>query len=194
MNKPGKILLFIAALAGLGFSVALLSLFYNLPFITDTVRRYQALFPYLNDIFAGYIAFICLLFFLLLPVLLLIPNKSNDLLLQKNRGRLLFSKQTVESTVRYSFADVDGINFSKVGVRLGRLPEKTRIYVKLSLSDSSEMVGLTEMIQDKIETALKSSLGIAVKSINIKVAEFNPNSNAARKETALAAAKDSRVI
>lgn len=190
MKKSNKILLFFVSLVSLALSVNLLSSFYYIPFVTGMFNNYKALFPLLNNIFAGYTALMCLCFFLLLLAAVLSPVKSRDLVLVKSKGKLRFSQQAIESTVRCSFADVDGINFSKVRVKIDKQPENTKIYVKLSLSDTSRMAGVTETIQDKIESSLEASLGIAVKSIDIKVVEFNTE---ARKENAGGMAKSSRV-
>lgn len=193
MKKPYKILLFVVSLTGFALSAGILSLFYSAPFVIDTIRAWQSLYPWFNGVFAGYIAFICLCFLLLMLAALFLPGNSNDLTLKKGRGSLLFSKQAVESTVRYSFADVAGINFCKVRAKLGRQPEKTKIYVKLSVSDTTKLVGLTQTVQDKIHSALKSSLSIEAQSIDIKVAESAPD-NAARKENSGDIAKSGRVV
>lgn len=188
MKKSNKILLFIVSLASLALSIGLLSLFYPnpIPLVTGTV----ASFTFLIDIFAGYVALLCLCSFLLLLAAVFSPVKSRDLVLIKSKGKLHFSRQAIESTVRCSFADVGGINFSKVRAKINKRPEKTRIYVKLSLNDTSRLAGVTETIQDKIESSLEASLGIAVKSIDIKVVEFNTE---ARKENTGDTAKNSRV-
>lgn len=193
MKTPHKILLFAVSLICLGFSVCVLSTFYAIPYISTYVAWYMSAFTWTTLAFAGFALFICLCFLLLALAALLLPNKSNELLLQKSRGRLLFSKRTVESTVRYSFADVDGINLSKVRVKLGGQPEKMRVYVKLAVNDSSSLVGLTEKVQEKIEAALKSSLDVTPKTIDIKAAEFDPD-NKTRKEIREPAAKESRVL
>lgn len=188
MKRSNKILLFFVSLVSLALSIGLLSLFYPnpIPLVTGTI----ASFPLLIDVLAGYVALICLCSFLLLLLAVFVPLKSGYLLLVKSKGRLQFSKQAIESTVRCSFAEVSGINFSRVRAKLNKQPEKTRIYVKLSLSDTSKLAGITETVQDKIEASLAESLGVAVKSIDIKVVEFNAE---ARKENAEDTPKNSRV-
>lgn len=189
MKRSNKILLSFVSLVSLALSVGLLSLFYPnpIPLVTGTI----ASFPLLIDILAGYVALMCLCSFLLLLVAVFSPLKSSYLLLVKSKGRLQFSKQAVESTVRCSFAEVDGINFSKVRAKLNKQPEKTKVYVKLSLNDTSKLAGITEMVQDKIEAALQASLGIAVKSIDIKVVEFNAEPKKENTEDTL---QNSRVV
>lgn len=181
MKKLHKILLFIVSLAGLLFSAAMLSLFYYIPVLTDTVTFIYHLFPLLHNAFAAYIVFVASCFLLLIFTALFSPKASNYLVVIKNGGKLQFSKQTVESTVRYSFADVDGISLSDVKAALGGTPEKTRIYVKLTLTDPTKLMELTETIKGKIESSLQSSLGITAKSINIRVVELAQD-NKARKE------------
>lgn len=184
MRKLHKILLFIVSLAGLLFSAALLSLFYYIPMLTDAVTLFYQIFPLLHNAFAVYIVFAAFCFLLLALAALFSPKTSNYLILVKNGGRLQFSKQTVESTVRYSFADVDGVNLSDVKAVLGRTPEKTRIYIKLSLTDPTKLVELTETIKGKIESSLQTSLSITAKTINIKVVELVQGNEAHKKESA----------
>lgn len=172
MKKLHKIVLFIVSLIGLLCSVAMLSMFYYIPAVTDAVTLAYALFPFLHEMFAVYILLVALCFFLLMAAALLAPKSSGYLILMKDGGRLQFSRQTVESTVRYSFADVEGVNLSAVKAALGRTPEKTRIFIKLSLNDPNRLVELTEAVKNKIEAALQASLGVTAKSINIKVVEL----------------------
>jgi uncharacterized alkaline shock family protein YloU len=194
MKRLHKFLLFFISLIGLAVSVGIASQFYSIPLITDMIRETLTSSFWLNYVLAGYSAFICLCFFLLLLVALFSPNKSNNLILVKSKGKLQFTKQTIESAARYSFANLDGINFSKVRAKINRKPENTKIYVKLSLSDSSELVGLTENIQNKIESSLRLSLGIDIKSINIKVVEVTANNKVAKTEIDENTVSDPRVI
>jgi len=174
MGRISKFILFIAALIGIGFSVCLYSLFYPVPFITDILRENLAL-DWLNQVFAGYNALIGLCFFVILLVVLFIPSNSDFLNIKKDKGNLQFSKKTIESTVRYSFIDLDGIISSDIRVKFNKDPDKTKIYVRLFLRDPSQLLDLTETIQSRIECTLQSSLGIAVNSIVIRVVESNPS-------------------
>ena len=192
MKKRYKLPLFVFSLAGLGLSLGILSLFYPIRFITDAVAGYCAAFPWLNTVFIGFGAFLCLCFLLLLLAALLSPDKSNLLTFVKSGGSLQFSRQTVESTVRLSFADVEGINLSRVRAKIGKQPEQTKIYVTLSLNDSSRLIELTEAIQGKIESVLKSSLGITPKFIQIRVTDFSPD-HKNQKESHGETDKNSRV-
>lgn len=193
MRKPEKLLLFAVSLAGFGFSAVMLSLFYPIPVITDTVAAYRAFYPWLDNVFAGGAAFTCICFFLLLLVSLFFPDRPREMELAKSKGRLRFSKQAVESTISYSFAGMDGVNFSRVRAKIGRRPEKTRVYVRLSLNDPASLAELTETIQDKIASALESSLGITAKTIDIRTVELK-TSGEARKDASADLAKTGRVV
>lgn len=186
MKRSDKALLCIVSLIGLGLSVCLLALFYPIPFVTDAFKA----FPWLTNVVTGFSVFLCLGFCVLLLAALFFP-RSNDLIIVKDKGKLTFSKQTVESTVRYSFADTEGISSCRVRAKIYGQPEKTRIYVKLTLNDPDKMIGLTETVQEQIESAMKSSLGITVRAIDIKVAEFS-RENKDRAEND--AAKGGRVV
>lgn len=192
MKKLYKFLLILISIIGFSLSTAMLSLYYRIPFITDFIKEYEVIFPWFKYIYIGYCASICLCFAGILIFALFFYKTSSELILIKNKGKLYFSKQTIESAVRYSFSDVNGINFSKVKVIIGRRSEKVKIQVKLSLNDSTKMLELTETIQDKIESSLRSSLGIAADSVNVKVAELVPDKNLPKEEPE--AVKDSRVI
>ncbi|MGL5511685.1 MAG: hypothetical protein ACRDBM_00395, partial [Sporomusa sp.] len=61
------------------------------------------------------------------------------------------------------------------------------------LSDPSQLLALTETIQSRIECTLQSSLGIAINSIVIRVAESNPSVQGS-KGTAQDSTKGGRVI
>lgn len=190
MKSFQKILLSLFSLIGLAFFAGVLSLLYGVPFTMDAAYVFITFYPWLDYFFAGFAGFMCVCFFLLLLFALFAPHKTNDLIVTKDRGRLMFSKQAVESAIRYSFTDVEGINLAKVRAKLSRQPEKTQIYVKLSVNDVSKLAGLSESVQKRIEAALGSSLGVTAKSIHIKVVEFN-KAETTREESIVAVAADS---
>lgn len=183
MKKTEKVLLFVVSLIGIGFSVCISSSFYPIPLITKVIKSSPVLDTWLNYIFAGYNIFIGLCFFVLLLFSVFFPSRSNFLTIEKNNGKLIFSKKTVESVAHYSFNDLDGIISSEVRAKFNRHPDKTKIYVKLSINNATELIDLTETVQNKIESALQSSLNITVKSITIKVVRLSSSE----------IAKDSRV-
>lgn len=175
MKKLDKILLAFISLIGICFSVCMLSIFYPIPYIHNIVMDSKAVMPWLNYVFAGYCIVICFLFFVLLIIALFSPKKSDYLVIGKDKGKIMFSKKTIESTVRYSFADLEEISFSSIKVRINKKPEKTKVYVKLSLNDIKGLAALTENVQERIASALQSSLAITAKSIAIRVTEYKQN-------------------
>lgn len=193
MKRADKLVLFLISLICLVFSIGILSFFYPLPYVSDVVNEFYGEYYWLNYIIVGFCAFICLLFLSLLLLSVFIPRKSNNLVFPKSKGSLKFSKQAIESTVKCSFADVSGINLSQVKAKIHKQPEKLRIYVKLSVSDISELVELTETVQARIESALQSSLGITAKAINVKVANYNQN-NKVQAENSDDLPTESRVV
>lgn len=173
MKKIDKVILFVVSLIGIGFSICTSSFFYPIPLIMEAIRSSPVFDTWLNYVIAGYNTFIGLVFFVLLLFSVFFPSRSNFLTIEKSKGKLIFSKKTVESVAHYSFKDLDGITFSEVRAKFSRHPDKTRIYVKLSVNNVDELVNLTETIQNKIESALQSSLNITVKFIIIKVVGHN---------------------
>ena len=95
---------------------------------------------------------------------------------KKDRGVLRFSKQTIESTVRYSFYDVYEVRFLKIKVKLNKDPGKIIIKVKIAFSNTGKVAELAETIKSKIDNALRSSLGIEVAEINIDILGVKLNS------------------
>ncbi|MCC8123222.1 MAG: alkaline shock response membrane anchor protein AmaP [Oscillospiraceae bacterium] len=170
MRTLYKILLIIVALICLFFSVVLLACYIPIPYLSDVLSTVQP-----AQWLAGFSIFLCALFLVLLLIGIFLPTKVNHMNFPKEKGALQFSKRTVESTVRYSFADVEGIVSTKVRAKFGRQPEKTRIYVTLVVKDVTGLVQLSEIVQQKIEAILSASLDITVKSINIRVSEYRPN-------------------
>lgn len=189
MKRSDKILLFFVLLISFVFSVCLFFYFNPMQAIQDAVKDIQAACPWLNYVFAGYSIILCVCIFILLLITLFSPDKSNLLIIKKSKGELQFSKKTIESTVRYSFAGMERINFSKVRVKIHRKPEKTKVFVKLSLNDTKELVSLTGTVQEKISSTLQKSLGITVESITIKVTEFRSDTD--KKENSEVISKDS---
>ncbi|MCD7948045.1 MAG: alkaline shock response membrane anchor protein AmaP [Oscillospiraceae bacterium] len=170
MRTLYKILLIIVALICLIFSIGLLACYIPIPYLSDVISTAR-----MAQWLTGFSIFLCALFLVLLLIGIFIPTKINQMTFPKEKGALQFSKRTVESTVRYSFADVDGIVSTKVRAKFGRQPEKTRIYVTLVVKDVTGLVQLSEIVQQKIEAILSASLDITVKSINIRVSEYRPN-------------------
>jgi len=190
-----KLLLSVVSVAGLIISLWILSWCTSIPYLSDTAHTFLSSYPWLSYVAAAFCIVLCVVFLLLLLTAILIPSRRTDLTFAQDRGLLQFSKQTIESTARYSFADIEGIVLSKVRTRIGRQPEKTRIYVKLAVSDSSKLMDLTQSVQQRIETALSNSLGITIKAIDIKVVEHRPDQEN-REHTAFSepSVQNSRVL
>lgn len=173
MKKLDKIFLFFILLIGLCFSICIIFLFCPTLPIQEVIKDRLSTFPWLNYLFIGYGAILCLCFFILILITLFSLNQSDYLIITKSKGELQFSKKTIESTIQYSIADLVEINFSKIRIKLSKKPDNINIYVKLSLNDTKELASITETVQEKIASALLSSLGITVKSILVKVTEVN---------------------
>ncbi|MDR2939892.1 MAG: alkaline shock response membrane anchor protein AmaP [Clostridiales bacterium] len=193
MGRLYKVLLVFVLLVGLALSFCLLSQFYNIPAVSDIVGAYREGRLWPDYILAGFCIAIGALFLLLLVVVLIMPSKSNLLIIKKAKGELQFSKRTVESTARHSFSDLKGVNYSFVRVKLNKLPSKIKVFVRLSINDTNSLAGLTEAVQDKIASTLKSSLGIDVSQITVKVNELNSN-YVPPKDTGEEASDDIRVL
>ena len=175
MKTIFKIILFAVSFVGLLCSILLAAQFFPIPLITNALAGYPQLLPLQEIIFSVFAAVTGLCFIALLPASLLIPGKSAGVIVARAGGMLRLSRQTVESTVRYSFADVGGIGYCHVKAKLKGAPEKTRIRIKLSFSDSERIAELTEIIREKTDGALKTSLGITARLINIEVLGIRRN-------------------
>lgn len=173
MKRFEKVILFMIVAIGFAGAVCMFSLFYPLPFLSAWARERLDLQTLWSTVFAGYSFFVVLCFLILFIAVLLFPNRSEFLIIKKEKGRLMFSKRTIESTAQHSFADLDGIHLSKVRAKIHKQPEKTQISVRLSLNQTDEMLALTETVQARISAALQLSLGITVDSIIVKAAELS---------------------
>ncbi len=173
MRKIHKVLIFCISLIGIEFSVCAFALLYPLPFIATRVKETFALYAGVNYLFAACSAFLGLCFLILLLVALFYPSDSNFLILARSKGKIQISKKTIESTVRYSFKNMEAVHSSRIKVKINKNPDKTKILIRLSLSDTSDIVTLTETIQNNAEASLQRSLGLAIKSISIRVVTSN---------------------
>jgi len=171
MRALYKILLIIVSALCLVLSVCLLSAYLPIAYLSEGLLEYS----WIQQSLAGFCVFLCALFLIFLLVGIFLPARRNTIIFTSGTGSLQFSRKTLESTVRYSFADVDGIVAAKVRVQFGRQPEKTKIHVRLAVDAVTDLVSLTQTVQQRIEAALQSSLGIAVKSIHVRVVEHRPD-------------------
>ena len=169
MRAMIKIILLVIAAAGLSPAICMGASFYPLPLITEWMQSIVNLYPALNNIFAGFSLLIGLVFLVMFFIVLFLPARLDFLTVKKEHGRLEFSRKAIESTVRCSFADLDEVQAAMVSAKLDRQPEKTKVYVKLSLNNVNEMLALTEKIQERIASALLLSLGTKISSITVKV-------------------------
>ena len=169
MSILNKILLSIISLIGLLFSLSIAVLYFPVPFLTEIINNLQRQSILIDLSIAVFATITGVAFIVLLFTALLIPVKSGVVITEMDRGTLRLSKRTIESTVRYSFADVYDIGYYKVKVNLNKDPRKITINVKISFTNPDEVAKLTNTIQSKIDNALKSSLGIEVANINIDV-------------------------
>ena len=169
MSIFNKIILSIASLIGLLFSLCLTALYFPVPIITDAVNNLRRLLPWIDISIAVFAAIIGVCFIVLLLISLFIPVKSGVVITGKELGTLRLSKRTIESTVRYSFADVYDIGYYKVKVHLNKDPGKIKINIKISFTNPDKIAELTDTIRTKIDNALQTSLGLEVANININV-------------------------
>ena len=169
MSILNKILLSIVSLTGLLFSLIIAALIIPIPFITDSIISFRRLSPLLDMSLLIFDLIIGVCFVVLLFISLFISVKSSVVITVKELGTLRLSKRTIESTVRYSFADVYDIGYYKVKVKLNKDPSKIKINIKISFTNPDKIAELTDTIQSKINNALKSSLGLEVANININV-------------------------
>lgn len=166
-------MLFAVSAAGLLLSVAAMSLFCPLGPVTDIVRDYRECWPAVDWIFAVFLALMCLCFLLAILLILFLPNRSDTLTFVKGRSLMQFSRKALEATVRYCIRDIPSICAVHVRVKIHRQPEKSKIDVRLTLDDSSELMNLAETCRDTIAESLKSSLGVDIQAIHIKITEFH---------------------
>ena len=169
MSIFNKILLSLASLIGLLFSICIVALFFPLPFITDAINNLRSLSILVDLSITIFAAIIGICFIVLLFIALFIRVKSGVVIAAKDRGTLRLSKRTIESTVRYSFADVYDIGYYKVKVNMNKDPGKIKIYIKVSFTNPDKIAELTDTIRSKIDNALQTSLGLVVANININV-------------------------
>ena len=167
MNKFTKTLLFIFGLVSLLLSVLLLDQQLLNPFLANLRES----FPLLFTITAYFTLVLCVLFLGLMLYALFVPTLSNVLILKRDKGRLQFSRKTIESTARHSFADVAGVTVVVIKARIRKSSELSRVFVKLSMTSTQELAAVTELVQRRIEEAIENSLGIQAKSVVIRVAE-----------------------
>ena len=183
MNRFLKILILIASLIGLLFSLGLTAHFITIPVITNFIGRLHRISPWTDIVFMIFSVKIGLCFVVLIIATLLAKVTSRTAIAGRDRGILRLSKQTIISTVRYSFADIYEIGYYKIKAKINKDPGKIRIRVKLAFTNSAKIAELTESVHSKIDNALQSSLGIQVAEINIDVLgvkqknEIPPTSN-----------------
>ena len=169
MSIFNKILLIIASLIGILFTSSLVMLFFTIPFVSEIIRNYQRSYQWVNLSYVIFFVIIGICFIALFFIALFIPVKSSVVIAAKDRGTLRLSKRTIESTVRYSFADVYDIGYYKVKVHLNKDPGKIIINVKISFTNPDKIAELTDTIRTKVDNVLQTSLGLEVANININV-------------------------
>ena len=101
-------------------------------------------------------------------------EKSKDgILLENDNGKLLISKDTLEnltSSVVKGFENTESIN-SKIVLDK---ENNVRVNVNLSVKPGTVIKDLSNNLQDKIKDAIKTSLDLDVKEVNIRVKNIAP--------------------
>ena len=109
-----------------------------------------------------------------------IQNKEG-ILLENDNGKLLVSKDTIESLSKTIIKNFDSIEASNVRVDVD---EQNKISIFITLSVYSEVVikDLASKIQSNIKEEVKKSLDLEIKEVNIRIKNINAKKENVVKE------------
>ena len=98
-------------------------------------------------------------------------TESQGILLQNENGKLMISKETIESLVNTIINQFESVTGSTSNIMLTK---ENNLIITLSLNVGENVIvkELSTNLQEKIKTTIKETLDIEVKEINIKVKNY----------------------
>ena len=98
---------------------------------------------------------------------------KNGILLENEDGKLLITKQTIENIVNGVVKGFDTAEEITTKISLGK-ENSVIIYVDLNVKENAIIKELSTNLQTKIKDAIKKTLDLEVKQVNIKVKNLEP--------------------
>lgn len=102
--------------------------------------------------------------------------KKDGILLENNEGKLLITKETLESlisSVAKGFNGAENVNSKVIVDRDNNLS----VYITLFVHPDAVIKDLSSNLQTKIKEAIKNTSDLEVKEVNIKVKNITPEKN-----------------
>ena len=148
--------------------------------ITPTFAN-QVLVAALNDTFTSNVLLGISIIVIILAVKCIFfdgSDKENEkqregILLENKEGRLLISKETLESLIESVAKGFDGAENVSSKVYLDKEKNVT-VYVTLFVHPDAVIKDLSSNLQTKIKEAIKTTSGLDVKEVNIRVKKIAP--------------------
>lgn len=100
-------------------------------------------------------------------------KQKEGILLENNEGKLLISKETLESLIASVAKGFDGAENVSSKVFLDKENNVT-VYVTLFVHPDAVIKDLSSNLQTKIKEAIKATSGLEVKEVNIRVKNIAP--------------------
>ena len=99
-------------------------------------------------------------------------NKNKGVLMQNDNGKLLISKSTIENIVMSAVKDFTSVQDVAVSTDLSD-SNNLKVNVNLVVNKNAVIKELTANIQNKIKEAIKKTLDLDVKEVNVKIKDIS---------------------
>ncbi len=99
-------------------------------------------------------------------------NSKEGILLENENGKLLVSKDTIESLTNSVVRNFETAETVMTKVDLDE-ENNVRIYITLSVHPDAVIKDLTTKLQNDIKSAVKRSLDLDVKAVNVRIKNIN---------------------
>lgn len=108
-------------------------------------------------------------------------SQKDGILLENDSGRLLVSKDTLENLANSVVKGFENTESITSRVELDK-ENNVRVFVNLSVKPEAVIKDLSNNLQSRIKEAIKTSLDLDVKEVNIKIKNIAPKSDTVKGE------------
>lgn len=183
---------FFQVLFTLIFVIALfltLSLFYEIPGVTDFVNNNILSVQLYRWIMAGILALIFLVALIMFFSVLFSAKTKGNIVKEQERGHIKLTKDSIEAVALRVLDQYKEVHYPKVRTKLVKQPKDTEVYVSFDVSDRKNVLDMAADIQAHIIDALEATLGLPINHVEVRMLEVRPTQTSEAMEKQRKASK-----
>ncbi|MCZ0717760.1 alkaline shock response membrane anchor protein AmaP [Aerococcus kribbianus] len=161
-------------IVGLVFSIAI---FFPIPYVTNFVFDYILVDENLRIVVAVALGLITIYLIGAVLYALFARGKSKKLSLANDKGKIVVESESVEMCAYNAIRNVTAARNKNVKVKLGSDVASSKADVSFDIDQDKDVVGISNDIQNRVQSALEAFFGQPIKTVNVKANPYDSSQN-----------------